>query len=118
MLLGSRADSRQETRTWQGVCQRLVLAAMCTVGLALPALAAGGTAPEPLYLAGIPVDFILFALTLLGVAVFHNQTFYVALAGLAAVIAYKLGFTGFKTGQRRCEEHARRVALHYVRQRG
>ena len=34
---------------------------------ALPAFAASGPA-----LAGIPVDFILFALTLLGVALFHN----------------------------------------------
>ena len=32
---------------------------------------------------GIPVDFILFALTLLGVALFHNHTLQVALTGLA-----------------------------------
>ena len=30
---------------------------------------------------GIPVDFILFALTLLGVALFHHATLYVALTG-------------------------------------
>ena len=53
---------------------------------------------EPLYLLGIPVDFILFALTLLGVAVFHHHTLQVALTGLAAIIAYKLVFTGFKFG--------------------
>jgi Na+/H+ antiporter NhaD/arsenite permease-like protein len=47
---------------------------------------------------GIPVDFILFALTLLGVALFHHYTLPVALAGLAAIILYKLGFTGFKFG--------------------
>jgi hypothetical protein len=47
---------------------------------------------------GIPVDFILFALTLLGVAVFHHQTLQVALAGLAGIVLYKLIFTGFKTG--------------------
>jgi len=47
---------------------------------------------------GIPVDFILFALTLLGVALFHHKTLQVALAGLAAIIAYKLVFTGFKHG--------------------
>jgi len=47
---------------------------------------------------GIPVDFILFALTLLGVALFHRHTLYVALAGLAAITLYKLAFTGFKTG--------------------
>jgi Na+/H+ antiporter NhaD/arsenite permease-like protein len=55
--------------------------------------------PEPLYLLGIPVDFILFALTLLGVALFHHHTLRVALTGLAAIVAYKLAFTGFKFGQ-------------------
>jgi Na+/H+ antiporter NhaD/arsenite permease-like protein len=64
-----------------------------------PALAAAVVAaPEPLYLAGIPVDFILFALTLLGVALFHHHTLQVALTGLAAITIYKLGFTGFKFG--------------------
>ena len=52
----------------------------------LPAVAAApGAAPELLYLFGIPVDFILFAVTLLGVAVFHHHTLYVALTGLAAI---------------------------------
>ena len=53
---------------------------------------------EPLSLLGIPVDFILFALTLLGVAIFHHHTLRVALSGLAAIVAYKLVFTGFKSG--------------------
>ncbi len=47
---------------------------------------------------GIPVDFILFALTLLGVAIFHHYTLWIALAGLAAISLYKLIFTGFKFG--------------------
>jgi Na+/H+ antiporter NhaD/arsenite permease-like protein len=47
---------------------------------------------------GIPVDFILFALTLMGVALFHKRTFEVALTGLAVVTLYKLAFTGFKSG--------------------
>src|SRR5262245_13602887 len=47
---------------------------------------------------GIPVDFILFAFTLLGVALFHKRTFEVALTGLAAITIYKLAFTGFKAG--------------------
>jgi Na+/H+ antiporter NhaD/arsenite permease-like protein len=46
----------------------------------------------------IPVDFILFALTLLGVALFHRHVLQVALTGLAVIIVYKLAFTGFKTG--------------------
>jgi len=47
---------------------------------------------------GVPVDFVLFALTLAGVALFHHHTLYVALTGLAVIALYKLGFTGFKTG--------------------
>lgn len=47
---------------------------------------------------GIPVDFILFALTLIGVALFHKRTLEVALTGLAIITIYKLVFTGFKTG--------------------
>jgi len=58
------------------------------------ALAAG----DPLSVLGIPIDFILFALTLLGVALFHGHTLRVALTGLAAIVAYKFTFTGFKTG--------------------
>ena len=47
---------------------------------------------------GIPVEFILFALTLLGVALFHHATLNVALTGLFTISAYKIWVTGFKTG--------------------
>jgi len=44
---------------------------------------------------GIPVAFILFALTLLGVAIFHHHTLRVALLGLASITLFKLAFTAF-----------------------
>ena len=47
---------------------------------------------------GVPVDFVLFALTLLGVALFHHHTLRVALAGLTTITLFKILFTGFKTG--------------------
>ena len=47
---------------------------------------------------GVPADFMLFGLTLLGVAFFHRHTLAVALTGLAVITLYKLAFTGFKTG--------------------
>jgi Na+/H+ antiporter NhaD/arsenite permease-like protein len=47
---------------------------------------------------GIPVDFILFALILVGVAVFHHHTMRVALTGLVVIALYKIWFTGFKSG--------------------
>ncbi|HZS64843.1 MAG TPA: citrate transporter [Xanthobacteraceae bacterium] len=53
---------------------------------------------EPVLVLGIPVDFILFAMTLLGIAVFHRHTLPIALGGLCTIIAYKLTFTGFKFG--------------------
>ncbi len=56
-----------------------------------PAAAGGGVF-------GIPFEFILFALTLLGVALFHHKTFLVALLGMSSVALYKIIFTGFKTG--------------------
>jgi Na+/H+ antiporter NhaD/arsenite permease-like protein len=46
----------------------------------------------------VPLEFVLFALTLAGVALFHRYTLQVALAGLAAITLYKLAFTGFKAG--------------------
>ncbi|MFA6923546.1 MAG: SLC13 family permease [Bacteroidales bacterium] len=46
----------------------------------------------------IRIEFILFALILIGVAVFHNKTFWVALIGLSVILIYKLIFdNGFNT---------------------
>jgi hypothetical protein len=39
---------------------------------------------------GIPIDFILFCLTLPAVAVFHEHTMRVALAGLVTVVFYRI----------------------------
>jgi len=47
---------------------------------------------------GIPIDFILFGMTLVCVAVFHHHTMRVALAGLLTIATYKIVFTGFGTG--------------------
>ncbi len=44
----------------------------------------------------MPVDFILFALTLAGVALFHRHTLRVAVIGLVAITLYKLGFGTFR----------------------
>jgi Na+/H+ antiporter NhaD/arsenite permease-like protein len=51
-----------------------------------------------LHLGPIPVSFILFALTLLGVALLHHHTLKVALAGLAVILLYKFSITGFQAG--------------------
>jgi Na+/H+ antiporter NhaD/arsenite permease-like protein len=72
---------------------RACLTALVLSGVALPACAG-----ELVMVAGIPIDFVLFALTLLGVALFHNHTLYVGLTGMVTISLYKLFFTGFKAG--------------------
>jgi Na+/H+ antiporter NhaD/arsenite permease-like protein len=48
----------------------------------------------------VRVEFILFAITLIGVAVFHKRTMYVALIGLAAVLLFKFIFdSSFNLGE-------------------
>jgi Na+/H+ antiporter NhaD/arsenite permease-like protein len=47
-------------------------------------------------IAGIPVDFLLFAAVLVGVAVLHHHTLRVALVGVVAITVYKLLFSPFQ----------------------
>jgi Na+/H+ antiporter NhaD/arsenite permease-like protein len=49
-------------------------------------------------LSSLPAEFLLFGATLLAVAAFHHHTLRIAVSGLAAIVLYKLVFTGFKTG--------------------
>jgi Na+/H+ antiporter NhaD/arsenite permease-like protein len=65
---------------------------LCT---AAPAVAAP---VEPPALAGIPVDFILFALTLVGIALFHRHTLPIAVTGLVVISLWKMGFSPFPEG--------------------
>ena len=52
----------------------------------------------PIMIGIIPLDFILFALVLLGVACFHHHTLRIAMAGVVVIALYKIIFTGFATG--------------------
>lgn len=77
---------------------RLVLPwalALCALPTLARAAAPGVDAPAFL---GAPIEFYLFGLTLLGVAIFHHRTLEVALAGLAAILAYQALVSGFPTG--------------------
>jgi hypothetical protein len=73
------------------------LAAGAAFCFSLPALAAGFT-PHIVTLGPVPLDFILFACVLLGIALFHQHTFNIAVGGLVAITLYKLAVTGFKQG--------------------
>ena len=47
---------------------------------------------------GVPVDFLLFAMTLIGVALFHHKTLHVALTGLSVVTLYNVFIGSFREG--------------------
>lgn len=47
---------------------------------------------------GTPIEFVLFGLTLVGVAIFHRHVTWIALAGVGAIAIYKILFVGFKAG--------------------
>ena len=49
-------------------------------------------------IAGVPLDFIWFALVLLGVALLHHHALKVAVGGAVAISVYQWHFTGFNTG--------------------
>jgi Na+/H+ antiporter NhaD/arsenite permease-like protein len=87
-----RAESTSFTRRRRAPA----LAAVVALLAASPAMAAAAADGPALF--GIPVEFILFAATLIGVALFHHHTLRVALTGLAIIVVYKLVFTGFKAG--------------------
>ena len=48
---------------------------------------------------GIPLEFVLFALMLLGIALFHNRALAISVAGLLVILAYEAVVTGFPTGR-------------------
>jgi Na+/H+ antiporter NhaD/arsenite permease-like protein len=73
------------------------LARYPTVGL-LMSFAPRARAADGPEIFGIPLDFVLFAATLFGVALFHRHVLKVAFVGLAVIVFYKITITGFKTG--------------------
>ena len=48
---------------------------------------------------GIPFEFVLFGLMLLGVALAHRHALAISLAGLLVILAYEALFTAFPTGR-------------------
>lgn len=54
--------------------------------------------PQLVMLGPVPLDFILFACVLLGIALFHHYTFQVAVSGLVVIALYKALVTGTPYG--------------------
>lgn len=53
---------------------------------------------SPIAIGPVPLEFILFGLTLLGVAIFHSRALLVSLIGLGAIATYKVTCTSFSLG--------------------
>ena len=59
-----------------------------------------GASTHPPAIGPVRIEFIIFGLILLGVALFHHQTFWVALSGLTVLLIFKLIFDpGFHFGE-------------------
>ena len=76
---------------------------LCRIGLALfalpgPALAASQASFAGPTLASIPIEFLLFACVLAGVALFHHLTLQVAVAGAIGISLYKILVSPFRFG--------------------
>jgi Na+/H+ antiporter NhaD/arsenite permease-like protein len=69
---------------------KIILISLLLIIASMPAMAS--TLITMPTLAGIRPEFILFALTLVGVAVFHHKTMFVALGGLVAILLIKYIF--------------------------
>jgi Na+/H+ antiporter NhaD/arsenite permease-like protein len=77
---------------------RLAAVLLSSGALLLAAASAAAAPVEPPALAGIPIDFLLFAATLVGIALFHHQTLPIAVGGLVIVSLWKIGFSPFTEG--------------------
>jgi Na+/H+ antiporter NhaD/arsenite permease-like protein len=72
----------------------LIAGALGAAGLLV--MFAGGSGGQVF---GIPVEFCLFGLMLLGVAALHDHALEVSIGGLAAILAYEALVTQFPTGR-------------------
>jgi hypothetical protein len=76
---------------------RCFVASLLPIAFLFPMLAIAAPA-EPPAIAGIPIDFILFALTLIGVALFHRYTLPIAVTGLVVISMFKMVASPFSEG--------------------
>jgi Na+/H+ antiporter NhaD/arsenite permease-like protein len=77
--------------------KRMILA-LLTLFFATAVATAQAAAMSSPMIGPVPVDFVLFALVLAGVALFHNHSLRVAVVGAVVISLYKIFVAGFKTG--------------------
>jgi Na+/H+ antiporter NhaD/arsenite permease-like protein len=71
----------------------ILLGVVPQLAVAAEALAFSGPAIGP-----VPIEFVLFAVVLAGVALFHHHTLPIALGGAIVIALYKIVVSPFKTG--------------------
>jgi Na+/H+ antiporter NhaD/arsenite permease-like protein len=79
-------------QVWQRLAAGLVLILSPALALAAESAFAGPV------VFGIPIEFVLFASTLIGVALFHHHTMPIALTGAVVIAGYKMILSPFRTG--------------------
>jgi Na+/H+ antiporter NhaD/arsenite permease-like protein len=80
-----------------GVLRQIAGLTAASALLLLPGVAAAAPV-EPPPLAGVPIDFLLFALTLAGVALLHRHTLPIAVGGMLVITVFKVAFSPFAEG--------------------
>jgi Na+/H+ antiporter NhaD/arsenite permease-like protein len=78
--------------------KRALIKTQVLLALAVLAIWLGAISTPSHSVLQVPVAFILFALTLIGVAILHGQQLKVALTGLVVITLFRLFTTGFSTG--------------------
>lgn len=73
-------------------------AAPSLIALGLPGVSGAAPVGASPALVGLPIEYWLFGLTLVGVALIHRRAMTVALAGLALILLYQALVSGFPTG--------------------
>jgi len=93
-------DTRELPMPSSPTARRTVVLALLIAALTPLRVSAAvvGQLPEPPAIGSIPVDFILFALMLVGVALFHHHTMKVAVTGLLVITIFKVLFSPFAEG--------------------
>jgi Na+/H+ antiporter NhaD/arsenite permease-like protein len=79
-------------QVWRRLAAAVALSAAPGIALAADVAFAGPT------IGGIPVEFVLFAITLAGVALFHRHTMPIAVGGAIVIAVYKIAASPFRTG--------------------
>ncbi len=80
----------QSLRRWSGL--------LAALSASLPGAALGGEPGVLPSIGPVPIEFVLFAIVLAGVALAHHHTMRIALGGAIVIALYKIALSPFKAG--------------------